>query len=58
MYGYVVIVVNIGKNLIPCAHMLGILNVKNMQDHLVDNLGLAICLGVEGHGFGELGVQS
>ena len=29
----------------------------NMHDHLVDNLSLAICLGVEGCVFGELGVH-
>jgi hypothetical protein len=28
-----------------------------MHDDLVDNLYLAISLGVEGSGFGELGVQ-
>jgi hypothetical protein len=57
MYGFVVIVLNIGKNLIPCSWMLGILHVQDMHDHPLDNLSLAICLGVEGRGFGELGVQ-
>jgi hypothetical protein len=28
-----------------------------MYDHPIDDLGLAICLGVEGNGFGELGIQ-
>jgi hypothetical protein len=28
-----------------------------MHDHSIYGLGLAIYLGVEGHGFGELGVQ-
>jgi hypothetical protein len=28
-----------------------------MHDHHVDDLGLDIYLGVEGRGFGELGVQ-
>jgi hypothetical protein len=28
-----------------------------MHDHFVDDLCLAISLGVEGGGFGELGVQ-
>jgi hypothetical protein len=37
--------------------MLGIVHVKYMNDHHVDDLGLAICLGVEGSEFGELGVQ-
>jgi hypothetical protein len=38
--------------------MLGIVHVQDMHDHPVDDLGLAIRLGVEGSGFGELGVQS
>jgi hypothetical protein len=58
MYGFVVIVLNIGKTLIPCAWMLGIVHVQDMHDHPIDDLGLAICLGEEGHGFGEHGVQS
>jgi hypothetical protein len=37
--------------------MLGIVHVQDMHDHPVDDLSLAIRLGVEGHGFGELGVQ-
>jgi hypothetical protein len=28
-----------------------------MHNHSIYNLGLTICLGVEGRGFGELGVQ-
>jgi hypothetical protein len=54
MYGYVAIVVNIRKTLIPCAWVLGILNAQNMHEHPIHNLGLAICLGVEDGGFGEL----
>jgi hypothetical protein len=57
MYGFFVAVLNIGKTLIPCVWMLGIVHAQDMHDHLVDNLGLAIRLGVEGNGFGELGVQ-
>jgi hypothetical protein len=57
MYGSIVIVLNIGKTIIPCARMLGILHVQYMHNHLVDDLSLAIYLGVEGHGFGELCVQ-
>jgi hypothetical protein len=37
--------------------MLGIVHEKNMHDHPVDDLGLAIRLGVEDCGFGDLGVQ-
>jgi hypothetical protein len=28
-----------------------------MYNHLIDDLSLAICLGMEGSGFGELGIQ-
>jgi hypothetical protein len=48
---------DIGKTLIPCARVLGIIHVQDMHDHSIYNLGLAICLGVEGHVFGELGIQ-
>ena len=34
-----------------------IVHVQDVHDHLVDKLGLAIYLGVEGSGFGELGIQ-
>jgi hypothetical protein len=57
MYGYVVVVLNIGKTLIPGAEVLGIVHVKYVHDHLVYNPGLTIHLGVEGSGLGELGVQ-
>jgi hypothetical protein len=57
MHGSIVVVLNIGKNLIPCVGMLGIVHAQDMHDHLVDDLDLAIHLGVEGGGFGELGVQ-
>jgi hypothetical protein len=57
MYGSIVVVLNIGKTLIPCARVLGILHAQDMHNHLVDDLGLAIHLGMEGSGFGELGVQ-
>jgi hypothetical protein len=38
MYGSVVTVLNIGKTLIPCAWMLGIVHVQDMHDHPVDDL--------------------
>jgi hypothetical protein len=41
----------------PMCGMLGIVHAHDMHDHLVDDLGLAIHLGVGGSGFGELGVQ-
>jgi hypothetical protein len=37
--------------------MLGIVHAQDMHDHPIDDLGLAIRLGVEGSGFGELGVH-
>jgi hypothetical protein len=48
---------DIGKPLIPCVRVLGIIHVKDMYNHSIYALGLAIYMGVEGHGFGELGVQ-
>jgi hypothetical protein len=57
MYGYVVVVLNIGKTLIPGAGVLGIIHAQYVHDHMADNLSLAIRLGVEGSGLGELGVQ-
>jgi hypothetical protein len=37
--------------------MLGVVHEQDMHDHPIDDLCLAISLGVEGNGFGELGVQ-
>jgi len=37
--------------------VLRIVHAHDVHDHLVDDLGLAIHLGVEGSGLGELGVQ-
>jgi hypothetical protein len=41
----------------PCAWVLGIVHAQDMHYHPIDDLSLAICLGVEGSGIGELGVQ-
>jgi hypothetical protein len=57
MYGFVVAVLNLGKTLIPSVGVLGILHVQYVHDHSIDDLGLAIRLGVEGSGLGEVGVQ-
>jgi hypothetical protein len=57
MQGSVVDMMNIGKALIPCGRVLLIIHAKDMHNHSIYNLGLAICMGVEGRGFGELGVQ-
>jgi hypothetical protein len=48
---------NIGKNLIPCARVLGIVHAQDMHDHSFDDLGLTIHLRGEGSGFDEIGVQ-
>jgi hypothetical protein len=58
MQGSVVAMLDIGKTLIPCVRVLGIIHVHDMHDHLVYDLGLAICMGVEGRGFGEISVQN
>jgi hypothetical protein len=57
MQGSIVAMLNIGETLIPCARVLGIMHVQDKHDHSIYDLDLAICLGVEGRGFGELGVQ-
>jgi hypothetical protein len=57
MQGSVVGMLDIGKALIPCARVILIIHAKDMHNHSIDDLGLAIYLGVEGRGFGELGVQ-
>jgi hypothetical protein len=41
----------------PMCRVIGIIHVQDMHDHSIYDLGLAICLGVEGHGFIEIGVQ-
>jgi hypothetical protein len=57
MQGSVVAMLDIGKTLIPCSRVLGIIHAQNMHDHSIYDLSLAICLWVEGRGFFELGVQ-
>jgi hypothetical protein len=47
---------DIGKTLIPCAEVLGILHAEDMYDHPIDDPSLVIYLGVEGTGFGDLGI--
>jgi hypothetical protein len=37
--------------------MIGIVHAQDVHDHMVDDLSLAIRLGVEGSEFGELGLQ-
>jgi hypothetical protein len=53
----VVTVLDIWETLIPCTWMLRIVHVQDVHNHLIDDLCLAISLGVESSGFCELGVQ-
>jgi hypothetical protein len=57
MQGLVVAMMDIGKALIPWARVLEIIHAKDMHNHSIYDLGLAIFLRVEGCGFGELGVK-
>jgi hypothetical protein len=57
MENLVVDVLNIGKTLIPCTHMLRVIHAHNVHNHLIEDLCLAIGLRVLGSGFSELGVQ-
>jgi hypothetical protein len=57
MESHVVVVLNIGKTLIPCIWILRVVHAQDMHNHLIDDLRLAISLGVESNGFIELGVQ-
>jgi hypothetical protein len=52
-----VVVLNIGETLIPGMHMLRVVHAQDVHNHLIDDLCLAIGLGVEISGFSELGVQ-
>jgi hypothetical protein len=57
MYGSIVALLNIGKTLIQCAGILGIVHAQDMHDHSVDDLIFSNHLGVEGSGFCEFVVQ-
>jgi hypothetical protein len=47
MESQVVTALNIGDTLIPCTCMLRIVHVQDVHNHLIDDLYLAIFLGVE-----------
>jgi hypothetical protein len=53
----IVTVLNIGETLIPCTQILRVVHAKDVQNHSIDDLCLAISLGVESSGFSEFGVQ-
>jgi hypothetical protein len=47
---------DIGKTLIPYVRVLGIIHAHDMNNHSIYKLSVAIFMGVEGCGFGYLGV--
>jgi hypothetical protein len=49
--------VDIWETLIPCTRMLRVVHAQDVYNHPIDDLSLAIDLGVERSGFCELGVQ-
>jgi hypothetical protein len=53
----IVTFLNIGKTLVSCMWILRIVHAQDVHNHLIDNLCLAISLGVESSGFCDLGVQ-
>jgi hypothetical protein len=53
----IVIVLNIGENLVPCTWILRIVHVQDVHNHPINDLCLDISLGVKRRGFCELGVQ-
>jgi hypothetical protein len=57
MESHVVVVLNIGKTLIPTTNILRFIQARDVHNHLIDDLCLAIGLRVEGSGFSGLGVQ-
>jgi hypothetical protein len=57
MQGLVVAILDIGKTLIPCLGVFLILHVQDIYNHSIDDLSLAIYLGVEGSGFDDLGIH-
>ena len=57
MNGSVVTMFHIWKTIIPCVGMLRVVHPQNVHDHPIYYLRLAIRLGMEGGGFGELCIQ-
>ena len=53
----VVVVLNIGKTLIPSTNILRFIHVQDVHNHLIEDLCLAIGLRMEGSGFSGLGVE-
>jgi hypothetical protein len=53
----IVIVLDIWEIIIPCMWILRIVDAQDVHNHAIDDLCLAIGLGVERSGFCEIGVQ-
>jgi hypothetical protein len=53
----IVTMLNIGETLVPCMWMIRIVHARDVHNHLIDNLCLVVCLGMECSGFCEVGVQ-
>jgi len=54
---FVVVLLDIGKPLIPSVWVLRVVHVQDVHDPFVDDLYLAISLGVKGHELSELCIQ-
>lgn len=54
---YFIILFHIGNNLIPGSWMLVVVHAKYVYYHPINDLYLAILLGMEGSQLGELGVE-
>jgi len=56
MESSVVAMLYIGEAFIPCVWMLRVVHVQNVYDHHVDDLCLAIILGMESHEPSKFGI--
>ena len=56
MESFVVVMLDIGEASIPSAWILRVVHAQNVHDHHVDNLCLAIILGVASFGLSEFGI--
>lgn len=57
MESSVVAILDTGEAFDPCVWMLQVVDVKNVYNHTINNLCLAISFGVEIHGLSDLGIQ-
>jgi hypothetical protein len=53
----VVTVLDMWEDFVPCKGILRIFHAHDVHSHMINDLGLAIGLGVERSGFCDLGVQ-